>query len=73
MLDRKTCDCIKTKYLSDDFDYVLEIPYILFFYRLSGGKRCKKDNIWNFKNKVEIIPKIPLHDPSHISLPPTCL
>ena len=51
MLDRKTCNCIKTKYLSDDFDYVLEIPYILFFYRLSGGKTMQKREYLEFQEQ----------------------
>ena len=64
---------VKTKNLSDDFDYVLEIPQLLFFGSWSGGERYKKESIWNFKNKVKIVPKILLYDNSHISLHPTCL
>lgn len=44
-----------------------------FFGSWSGGERYKKESIWNFKNKVKIVPKILLYDNSHISLHPTCL
>ena len=64
---------VKTKNLSDDFDYVLEIPQVLFFLEVGQGERYKNESIWNFKNKVKIVPKILLYDNSHISLHPTCL
>ena len=33
----------------------------------------KKEDIWNFKNIIKIVPKIFLLDPRHISLHPKCL
>ena len=33
----------------------------------------KKENIWNFKNIIKIVPKIFLFDSKHISLHPECL
>ena len=33
---------VKTKKLNDDFDYVLEIPQVLFFWKLVSGRAIQK-------------------------------
>ena len=38
-----------------------------------GKAKRKKEDMWNLKNIIKIVPKIFLFDPRHISLHPTCL
>ena len=38
-----------------------------------GKAKRKKEDMWNLKNNIKIVPKIFLFDPRHISLHPECL
>ena len=44
---------VKTKKLNDDFDYALEIPQVLFFWKLVRGRAIQKREYLEFQEQSQ--------------------